>query len=165
VSHDRPAAATHRLRIALTVNGERVEREVPTTQRLLNFLRDELRLTGAKEVCAEGECGACSVLMNGKAVNSCLVLAVEADGAEIVTVEGLSHPIAEAMIATHAVQCGYCFPGMVIGAVDFLADDPNPDRLAIKAGMAGNICRCTGYNKIIEAVARCAARSSEGDTP
>jgi carbon-monoxide dehydrogenase small subunit len=153
------------MRIALTVNGEHVERDVPTTQRLLHFLRDTLRLTGAKEVCAEGECGACSVLLDGKAVNSCLVLAVEADGAEVVTVEGISHPVQEEMLKTHAVQCGYCFPGLVVSAVDFLAEHPDPDRRSIKLGLAGNICRCTGYSKIIDAVARGAERLREGDRP
>jgi carbon-monoxide dehydrogenase small subunit len=160
---DLPPEREDRLSLRCTVNGEAVEREVATTTRLLHFLREELQLTGAKEVCAEGECGACNVLLNGRLVNSCLVLAVEAEGAEIVTVEGLAgHPVQAAMETTHAVQCGYCFPGLVVSAVDLIAKTGAPDRASIKAGLAGNLCRCTGYAKILDAVELAARTDGKG---
>jgi carbon-monoxide dehydrogenase small subunit len=164
VSHDLPPAQEHRVDIAMTVNGRLESRRVPTTMRLLQFLRDELGLTGAKEVCAEGECGACTVLMDGRAVLSCLILAVEAQGAEIVTVEGLEHPVKAALAQTHAVQCGYCFPGMVVSAAAFLDTHPAPTREQIKAGLAGNLCRCTGYVKILDAVELAARRAAPAAT-
>jgi carbon-monoxide dehydrogenase small subunit len=160
---DLPPAHEDRVLLRLTVNGEVVEREVATTTRLLHFLREELQLTGAKEVCAEGECGACNVLLNGRLVNSCLVLAVEAEGAEVVTVEGLAgHPVQAAMAATHAVQCGYCFPGLVVSAADLIAKTGALDRASIKAGLAGNLCRCTGYAKILDAVELAARTAGKG---
>lgn len=162
MSWDLPPRNEERLTLRCTVNGEAVEREVPTTQRLLHFLRDTLGLTGAKEVCAEGECGACTVLLDGRAVNSCLVLAVEAQGAEILTIEGLvEHPVQTAMAATHAVQCGYCFPGMVLSAVDLIDKTGAPDRASIRTGLAGNLCRCTGYAKILDAVELAARECAE----
>ncbi|MCP4550177.1 MAG: (2Fe-2S)-binding protein [bacterium] len=145
------------MRIALHVNGNPVEAEVPTTMRLLEFLRDRLHLTGVKEVCAEGECGACSIMFNGRVVNSCLVLAVEADGGEVVTVEGIDHPVQRTMRETHAVQCGYCFPGMVVTAADLINKTNNLDRATIRAELAGNVCRCTGYAKILDAVEKAAS--------
>jgi carbon-monoxide dehydrogenase small subunit len=162
MSADRPAAQEHRMEIALTINGRPIKRQVSTTLRLLHFLRDELRMTGAKEVCAEGECGACTVLLNGRAVNSCLILTVEAAGSEVVTIEGLEHPVQAEMMKTHALQCGYCFPGMVVSAAELIDKGAGLDREAIKAGLAGNLCRCTGYAKIIDAVAK-AARTEEGE--
>lgn len=160
---DLPPAREDRLTLHCTVNGERVEREVATTTRLLHFLREELGLTGAKEVCAEGECGACNVLLDGRLVNSCLVLAVEAEGAAITTVEGLAgHPVQAAMAATHAVQCGYCFPGMVVSAADLIAKTEALSRASIKEGLAGNLCRCTGYAKILDAVALAAREAGKG---
>lgn len=165
MSSDLRPAEEHFVPLEITVNGRLLRREVPTTLRLLHFLRDELRLTGAKEVCAEGECGACTVLMNGRAVNSCLVLAVEAQGAEIVTVEGISHPVQEEMAKTHAVQCGYCFPGLLLNAVALIETGENLDEDAVKTGLAGNICRCTGYRKIIDAVLKGAVRTKQGDLP
>ena len=146
--------------LQLTVNGRAVSRRVPTTLRLLDLLRDELGLTGAKEVCGEGECGACTVLMDGRIVNSCLVLAVEAEGAEIVTAEGIDHPVQETMAETHAVQCGYCFPGMVVSAADLIDRGLADSRQAIREGLAGNVCRCTGYSKIIDAVELAACRKT-----
>ena len=145
------------LDLALTVNGRAVAARVPSTLRLLHFLRDELRLTGAKDVCGEGECGACTVLMDGRPVCSCLILAAEAQGTAITTIEGVSHPVIGALEKTHAVQCGYCFPGMVLSAVALLDAEPDPDREQIKQGLAGNLCRCTGYAKIIDAVGLAAA--------
>ena len=150
---DLPPECRETVTLRCTVNGRAVEREVETTRRLLHFLREDLGLTGAKEVCAEGECGACNVIMDGRLVNSCLVLAAEAQDATITTVEGLAgHPVQTAMMDTHAVQCGYCFPGLVLSAADLLAKTPHPDRAAIRAALAGNICRCTGYAKILDAV-------------
>jgi len=163
MSWDLPPAREDRILLRCTVNGKRVEREVATTTRLLHFLREELGLTGAKEVCSEGECGACNVLLDGRLVNSCLVLAVEAEGAEIVTVEGLAgHPVQAAMETTHAVQCGYCFPGLVVSAADLIAKTEGLDRAKIKAGLAGNICRCTGYAKILDAVELAARTAGKG---
>ncbi len=143
--------------LSVTVNGTPVKRTVPTHLRLLDFLRDELRLTGTKEVCGEGECGACSVFLDGKLVNSCLILAVEAHNAEITTIEGLATGkkltrLQQAFIDHHSVQCGYCIPGMVLAGENLLRGNPQPDRDAIRAALAGNICRCTGYQKIIDAV-------------
>lgn len=143
--------------IELTVNGDAVRREVPTHMRLLDLLRGELHLTGAKEVCGEGECGACTVLLDGAPVNSCLILAVEADGCQVVTVEGLdrsgeARDIFDAYLAEHAVQCGYCIPGMIVSTEALLRSNPAADRDQIRYALAGNICRCTGYAKIIDAV-------------
>ncbi|NQT97579.1 MAG: (2Fe-2S)-binding protein [Candidatus Marinimicrobia bacterium] len=143
--------------LVVIVNGCEVCRRVPTHQRLLDFLRDDLRLTGTKEVCGEGECGACTVILNGETVNSCLILAVEAHGSEIMTIEGLSHgqnltDLQQAFIEKHSVQCGYCIPGMVLSAEQLEHEQAQPDREIIKQGLAGNICRCTGYHKIIDAV-------------
>lgn len=152
MSWDLPPETEARITLRCSVNGEAVERQVATTTRLLHFLREELDLTGAKEVCAEGECGACTVFMDGRTVNSCLVLAVEAEGAEITTIEGIDHPVQETMAETHAVQCGYCFPGMVMSAADLIDKTEAGNRDSIRHGLAGNLCRCTGYAKILDAV-------------
>lgn len=145
------------LDIELTVNDKRITHSIPTHLRLLDFLRNELNLTGAKEVCAEGECGACTVIMDGKIVNSCLVLAVEANGAEITTIEGVGKEnelseLQQAFVDYHSVQCGYCIPGMILAGEQLLKDNPNATEKEIKQGIAGNICRCTGYTKIIDAI-------------
>jgi len=144
--------------IELTVNGEPLRRKVPATLRLLDFLRDRCGLTGAKEVCEEGECGACTVLLDGRPVNSCLVLAVECDGSDVVSIEGARHPVQSALKETHAVQCGYCFPGMVLSAADLIDRGQAGSRMEIREGLAGNICRCTGYSKIIDAVEKTARK-------
>ncbi len=143
--------------IELTVNTKTVTKSIPTHLRLLDFLRNELNLTGAKEVCAEGECGACTVIMNGKIVNSCLVLAVEAQGSEITTIEGIGKEnelsdLQQAFVDHHSVQCGYCIPGMILAGEQLLKDNKNATEEEIKEGISGNICRCTGYTKIIDAV-------------
>jgi carbon-monoxide dehydrogenase small subunit len=128
--------------------------------RLLDVLREELRLTGTKEGCGEGECGACSVLINGQLVNSCLVPVVQAEGALIKTIEGIAlseeqlHGVQEAFITCGGAQCGICTPGMVIAAVSLLDHNPNPNETEIRTGLAGNLCRCTGYMKIFEAVVK-----------
>ncbi|KUO70638.1 MAG: (2Fe-2S)-binding protein [Clostridia bacterium BRH_c25] len=143
--------------ITTTVNGEQYTKLVKSHTTLLQFIRDELYLTGTKEGCNEGECGACTVLFDGHPVNSCLVLAVEADGHNILTVEGLSvdgslHPLQESFIEVGAVQCGYCTPGMLLSAKAILDENPDPTEDEIRKGIEGNLCRCTGYNRIVQAI-------------
>ena len=145
--------------ITCTVNGEARTLNAHPMARLLDVLREELRLTGTKEGCGEGECGACSVLMNGVLVNSCLVPALQAEGTEIKTIEGVAggerlHAVQEAFIACGGAQCGICTPGMVLAAVNLLERTPQPTEAEIRHGLAGNLCRCTGYMKIFEAVVR-----------
>jgi carbon-monoxide dehydrogenase small subunit len=147
--------ALHRIR--LSVNGELEQVEVFSNMTLLDLLREKLALTGTKNGCAAGECGACTVLLNGEPVNSCLVLAVECDGAEIITVEGLAHdgqldPIQKAIIQAGGVQCGFCTPGILISARALLDRNPDPSENEIQAALVGNLCRCTGYLRIIEGV-------------
>ena len=144
-------------RIDLTVNSEFEQVDISANMTLLDMLREKLVLTGTKNGCAAGECGACTVLMNGEPVNSCLVLAVECNKAEIVTVEGLAHdsqldPIQEAIIEAGGVQCGYCTPGILIASRALIDRVPNPSVGEIKAALVGNLCRCTGYMRIVEAV-------------
>ena len=143
--------------IHVTINGRVYDREVAEHKTLLHFLREDLGATGTKEGCGAGECGACTVIMNGHAVNSCLVLAVEADGADIETIEGEARPeklsaIQAAFDRNHAVQCGFCTGGMVMSVKDLLRRNPNPTRAEVIEGIEGNFCRCTGYEQIIEAV-------------
>ena len=148
-----------RVTIKLTVNGEPRSVEAHPMERLLDVLRRELRLTGTKEGCGEGECGACSVLLDGALVNSCLVPALQADGARIKTIEGVAtgdqlHAVQRAFVERGGAQCGICTPGMVLAAVSLLECTPRPTEDDIRAGLAGNLCRCTGYTKIFEAVVR-----------
>ena len=143
--------------ITTTVNGERFTRSVPVNMTLVEFIRDELHLNGTKEGCDEGECGACTILFDGHPFNSCLVLAAEADGHEITTIEGMAHdgrlhPIQEAFLEVGAVQCGYCTPGMILSAKAVLDEFPDPTEAQIRTGIGGNICRCTGYNRIVSAI-------------
>ena len=144
--------------IQITVNGKVNEIEVDAWRTLLEVLRDQLNLTGTKQSCAEGHCGACTVLVDGKAVNACLMLALEADGSDIMTIEGLAegggklHPIQEAFVNYGAVQCGFCTPGMIMATKVVLEENPNPSEEEIKKALAGHLCRCTGYVQIIEAV-------------
>jgi carbon-monoxide dehydrogenase small subunit len=143
--------------VELRVNGESYEIAVSTNQTLLEVLRDDLRLTGTKEACDMGACGACTVLLDGKAALSCLILAVTAQGKEITTIEGLSqgeglHPIQQAFHEKGAVQCGYCTPGMIMTTKAFLDRNPNPTKEEAKEAISGNLCRCTGYAKIVEAI-------------
>ena len=143
--------------LELTVNGRPRSVEVFPMARLLDVLREDLNLPGTKEGCGEGECGACSVILDGQLVNSCLVPAVQAQGATIITIEGLArggdlHPMQRAFIRHNGAQCGFCTPGMVLAAVDLLGRTPHPTEPEIRAGLAGNICRCTGYVKIVDAV-------------
>jgi aerobic carbon-monoxide dehydrogenase small subunit len=145
------------VRVELTVNGERREADVWAGESLLYVLRERLGLPGSKNACEQGECGSCSVLLDGKLVCACLVLAAQADGHELVTVEGLGedgelHPVQEAFSETGAVQCGFCTPGFVVATADLLARSPSPSDDEIREALSGNLCRCTGYAKIFEAV-------------
>lgn len=153
-----------KVKLEFTVNGEKHNLEIVPNRRLLDVLRDDLQLTGVKEGCGAGECGACTVIMNGEIVNSCMVLAAQARGAEIVTIEGLEgengelHPVQEAFIESGAVQCGFCTPGMILSSLVLLAGNPAPDEEEIKEAISGNLCRCTGYKQIIEAVKKAAEK-------
>ena len=146
------------MRIELTVNGEQREADVWAGESLLFALRERLGLPGSKNACEQGECGSCSVLLDGQLVCSCLVLAAQADGHEVVTVEGLAgeegelHPVQEAFVRAGAVQCGFCTPGLVVAAADLLRRSPRPSDDEIREALSGNLCRCTGYQKILEAV-------------
>jgi len=151
-------------RITLTVNGETELVDVSSNMTLLQMLRDKLVLTGTKNGCAAGECGACTVLMNGEPVNSCMVLAVECDGSEIFTVEGLAHdgqldPVQEAIIEQGGVQCGFCTPGILISSRALLDRNPDPNDYEIRDALVGNLCRCTGYLRIIDAVKEAAIKA------
>ena len=143
--------------IALNVNGEAHSVEIYPNSTLLEVLRGELSLTGTKEGCGEGACGSCTVLLDGLPVRSCLLLAIEAQGKEVTTIEGLAvgdklHPMQEAFVEHHAIQCGFCAPGMILTAKAFLDKNPHPTEDEIRLALSGNVCRCTGYTKIIEAV-------------
>ncbi|MGZ4551298.1 MAG: (2Fe-2S)-binding protein [Blastococcus sp.] len=143
--------------VRVTVNGAVRELAVSTTETLLDALRWDLDLTGSKECCAEGECGACTFLVGDRAVNACLVLAVEADGLDITTVEGLGSgaelsPLQDAFLQTGAIQCGFCIPGMVMAAQALLYQNPAPTPADVREGLAGNLCRCAGYQRIVDAV-------------
>lgn len=150
----------------LTLNGESVSKVVKAGRRLIDFLRDDMHLYGTKEGCGEGECGSCSVFLNGTALLSCLTPMEKAHGGEVVTIEGVGvpsrlHPIQRAMIEEGGVQCGMCTPGMVMAGIDLLERNPNPSRDEIVEGIAGNLCRCTGYQKIITAIERAARESAK----
>lgn len=149
-------------RITLTVNGVPETVDVPQNMTLLQMLREKLSLTGTKNGCSAGECGACTVLMDGEPVNSCMVLAAECDGVTIVTVEGLAKEgklsrLQETIVKTGGVQCGFCTPGMLISATALLNRNPNPTEVEIREALVGNLCRCTGYFRIVEAVKEAAA--------
>jgi carbon-monoxide dehydrogenase small subunit len=143
--------------INLKVNGKNHELAVDANQTLVDLLRYDLGLTGTKKGCGTGECGSCTVILNGKPVNSCLVLAIQANGAEILTIEGLKppqglHPLQQAFVEKGAIQCGFCTPGMILSANNLLQRNPNPTEAEIRTALSGNLCRCTGYQKIVEAV-------------
>ncbi len=144
-------------KITLTVNGRIEKLEVEPYRTLLEVLREDLMLIGTKEGCGVGECGACTVLLDGRAVNACLTLAVRADGREVITIEGLAqgdtlHPLQRAFIEHGAIQCGFCTPGFILTTKAFLDENPHPNEEEVKRALAGNLCRCTGYAKIVEAV-------------
>jgi len=139
------------------VNGKKYEVAIDPNKTLTQVLRDELDLLGTKEGCGVGDCGACTVILNGRAVNSCLVLAVQANGSEITTIEGVAngptlHPIQQAFVDHGAIQCGFCTPGMILSAKNLLDKNPHPTELDVREAISGNLCRCTGYQKIVEAV-------------
>jgi aerobic carbon-monoxide dehydrogenase small subunit len=167
---DAPVAAETR-RIEVTVNGRPRSFDVLAHHTLLESLRDDLGLTGTKECCLVGECGACTVIVDGRSVDSCLMLAVEADGGSVTTVEGLAvggdlTPLQRAFLDTGAAQCGFCIPGQLMSATALLATTPHPGRTEIEEGLAGNLCRCAGYEQIMEAVSLAAeggARRAEAD--
>lgn len=153
--------------INVTINHETERVVVPSNMTLMQMLREKLALTGTKNGCSAGECGACTVLMNGEPVNSCMVLAVECNEANIVTVEGLANdkqldPIQEAIIDAGGVQCGFCTPGILISSRAFLDRNPNPSDEEIREALVGNLCRCTGYTRIVEAVKKAASRKLAG---
>jgi aerobic carbon-monoxide dehydrogenase small subunit len=149
--------------IAVTVNGSRIEQDVEPRQLLAYFLRDALGLNGTNVGCDTSSCGACTVLLDGESVKSCTLLAVQADGCEVTTIEGLAdggelHPVQQAFHEQHALQCGFCTPGFVMAAVSLLRENPNPSEQEIRDGLEGNLCRCTGYHNIVRAV-QAAARA------
>jgi carbon-monoxide dehydrogenase small subunit len=151
------------MKLALTVNGERRDTEIWPGESLLYALRERLGLPGSKNACEQGECGSCSVLLDGTLVCACLVLAAQADGHSVVTVEGFAedgqlHRVQEAYAATGAVQCGFCTPGLIVSTVDLLARNPDPSDDEIREALSGNLCRCTGYAKIFDAVRLAASR-------
>jgi len=156
-----------RIPITLTINGELHEALIEPDRTLLDVLRTDLGLTGTKTNCLDAECGVCTVLVDGLAVNACLYLAVVAQGRAITTIEGLAstgalHPLQEAFVAHGAVQCGYCIPGMILSAKAYLDDHPRPTEAQVREALAGNLCRCTGYQKIVDAVLAAASRMASG---
>ena len=159
---------TQTIQITLQVNGRQHVRDVPTRLSLVDCLRDELRLTGTHIGCEHGICGACSILFDGKAIRSCLMFAVQAQGHEITTVEGLNQDngtpgdLQDSFQECHAMQCGYCTPGMLIASHALLAENPDPDEEEIREAISGNLCRCTGYQQIVEAVQHAARRRRDG---
>ena len=143
--------------ISLKVNDQKYDLVVPVNRTLTQVLRENLRLTGTKQGCEMGDCGSCTVLVDGQPVNSCLVLAVEAEGHEILTIEGLSdgmglHPLQQAFVERGGIQCGFCSPGMILSAKALLDKNPSPNQSEIREAISGNLCRCTGYQKIVEAI-------------
>ena len=149
--------------ITVTVNGEQVSREVEARLLLVHFIREELSLTGTHIGCDTTSCGACTVILNGRSIKSCTAFAVQADGREIETIEGLAqdgalHPLQEGFWEKHGLQCGFCTPGMILSAKELLTKNPNPTEEEIRRGISGNLCRCTGYNKIVEAIEFAAAK-------
>ena len=155
------------MHVALTVNGERREVDVEPRLLLVHLMRENLGLTGTHVGCDTTSCGACTVLLDGRAVKSCSVLAVQADGREVLTVEGLvdggrPHPVQEAFLAKHGLQCGFCTPGMIMSAYALLQGNPNPTEEEIRLGISGNLCRCTGYTKIVDSVKLAARSMSKG---
>jgi aerobic carbon-monoxide dehydrogenase small subunit len=151
------------VRLEVTVNGERQEADVEPRLLLVHYLRDVLGLTGTHVGCDTSNCGACTVHLNGEAVKSCTVLAVQADGAEVTTIEGMGrealHPLQEAFWEKHGLQCGYCTPGMIMASADLLARNPDPSEHDIREALAGNLCRCTGYQNIVRAVQAAAGQT------
>lgn len=154
--------------IKMKINGEWHELTVPNKRTLLEVIREDLHLTGTKKMCDAGECGSCTVIMDGMVVNSCIVLAVDANGKEITTIESLSqigklHPIQEEFVTRGAIQCGFCTPGMILSAKALLDQNPNPTEFEVKKAISGNVCRCTGYVRIVNAILSAAERLRSGN--
>lgn len=154
------------MRVRIEVNGDRREAEIDGDESLLVVLRDHLGLVGTKNACEQGECGSCAVWLSGEVVNACLVLAASVDGEAVGTIEGLARGgaldhVQEAFLDAGAVQCGFCTPGLVVSAADLLARNPHPDEMAVREALAGHLCRCTGYQKIVDAVLLAAVRSTD----
>jgi len=151
------------VKVRFVLNGRPVASEVPADRRVVDFLREDLGLTGTKEGCGSGECGACTILVDGQARLACLMLAPQLEGCRVETIEGIGdrhlHPVQEAFVTEGAVQCGFCTPGMVLSSIALLKENPTPSRQDIRVGISGNLCRCTGYHKIVDAVAAAAART------
>ncbi|MCS7295328.1 MAG: (2Fe-2S)-binding protein [Chloroflexota bacterium] len=159
-----------KVHVQTEINGEPIEFLAEPRQSLLEVLREELGLTGTKEGCNNGNCGACSVIFDGRVVNACCVLAVEAEGARIVTIEGIAqggqlHPLQQAFLEEAALQCGICTPGIIVAAKALLDREPHPDELRVRQWLAGNLCRCTGYDKIVRAVIAAAERLQHEEVP
>ena len=157
----------HKITVALTINGKQRKVETAANQTLLYLLRDDLGLTGTKDGCREGECGACTVLLDGEPINSCLVLCVQADGREVLTIEGLAqnaklHPVQTAFVEAGAVQCGFCTPGALMTTVALLSRTKSPTDQQVREALVGNLCRCTGYNKMVKAVRLAAEEMTHG---
>jgi carbon-monoxide dehydrogenase small subunit len=155
------------MKISFIINGRETSIDSLPDRRVVDILREDLHLTGTKEGCGEGECGACTILVDGESRLSCLMLAAQLDGCRVITIEGLSseeklHPVQEAFVEQGAVQCGFCTPGMVLAAVDLLQRNPDPTRQEIHEGLSGNLCRCTGYQKIVDAVQRASVKMKKG---
>jgi len=145
------------LKISFILNGKEIQIDVPSDRRVVDLLREDLGFTGTKEGCGAGECGACTILVNGENRLSCLMLAAQLEGRDVTTIEGIAseerlHPVQEAFVEHGAVQCGFCIPGTVLSAIDLLQRNPDPTRMEIRQGLSGNLCRCTGYQKIVDAV-------------
>lgn len=153
--------------VHLTVNGTQRDAEIDTRMLLVDFLRDRLNLTGTHVGCLTGNCGACTVIMDGLTVKACTILTADTEGSKVMTIEGLTpqtgglHPLQQAFVEYHALQCGYCTPGMLLSAYQLLQEHPNPDESTIRHGIAGNLCRCTGYQNIIKAIQAVAAQRNE----
>ena len=145
------------MKISFILNGKEIQIDVPSDRRVVDLLREDLGFTGTKEGCGAGECGACTILVNGESRLSCLMLAAQLEGRDVTTIEGIAseerlHPVQEAFVEHGAVQCGFCIPGTVLSAIDLLQRNPDPTRMEIRQGLSGNLCRCTGYQKIVDAV-------------
>ena len=156
------------MKISFIVNGKKTHIDSPPDRRVVDLLREDLHLTGTKEGCGEGDCGACTILVDGESRLSCLMLAAQLEGRRVTTIEGVSsikqlHPVQEAFVKQGAVQCGFCTPGMVLAALDLLQRNPDPTRHEIREGVSGNLCRCTGYQKIVDAVQRASVKMKKGE--
>lgn len=156
------------MKISFILNGKEIEIDAPASRRVIDLLREDLNLTGTKEGCGEGECAACSILIDGESRLSCLMLALQLEGRKVTTIEGVAsggklHPIQETFVELGAVQCGFCSPGMILNAVNLLRRNPSPTRTEIREGISGNLCRCTGYQKIVDAVEAAACKMKQGD--